>query len=400
MIFLRKRVEVVGMYSVLIGALVALIWAALNIHAYEEVVEHVFFTLPSWLGDKEVNIHFLANEVGMAFFFLYAGAEVRQSLLPGGSLETWSKRAAPLAATAGGVIGPAVIFYFAATRIMPEISNGWVVPTATDIVFALLLADIVFGKGHPARGFLLALAVLDDAVGLVLIPSVYSDGVDWLPFLGVLVVVILITIVLHRRHVRHWGWYLLLAGVPSWLAFIHFGVEPALALVPIVAFMPHAKADVGWFAPWYDKRERSAHDTLSVMANTIERFFNPWVLLLFGFANVGIQLGFGDKVTYLVLGSLVFGKVIGITFATNIAMLFGAKLPDGLRRLDVIVLSSVAAVGFTVALFVAGVAFTGEIESSAKLGAFMSLPVAGALAFVASKALGVKRVTEESVSAT
>jgi NhaA family Na+:H+ antiporter len=329
-------------------------------------------------------------------FFLYAGVEVRQALLPEGALENWSKRTMPLIATAGGVLGPIVAYKLLSAQFAPEFGSGWVIPTATDIVFALLVSDMVFGNAHPARILLLALAVLDDGVGLILIPTVYSDGVDWLPFLVGLVAVVAASAVLHLMHVKKARWYILVSGIPSWLLFIHFGVEPALALLPIVWFMPHGKADVGLFAPWYSRRERQAHDTLSNLGHKLERDIVPIVMLGFGLANAGLGLGIGNNLTLVVVLSLMLGKFVGISVFTIAGVrLLGAKLPSGMRLSDTYVMAAIASIGFTVALFVAGVAFAANPEASenARLGAFFSLGTGLVLSMALAALLGVRRVT-------
>ncbi|MCA9205001.1 MAG: Na+/H+ antiporter NhaA, partial [Planctomycetales bacterium] len=114
-----------------------------------------------------LTVHFLINDILMALFFAIAGKEVWESLLPGGARSNVRKAATPLLATAGGVLGPVVVYLTgcALTDTWADLSRGWAVPCATDIAFSYLVARLVFGAGHPAIAFLLLLAIADDAAG-------------------------------------------------------------------------------------------------------------------------------------------------------------------------------------------------------------------------------------------
>jgi NhaA family Na+:H+ antiporter len=174
-------------------------------------------------------------------------------------------------------------------------------------------------------------------------------------------------------------------GVLSWAALYAGGFHPALALVPIVPFMPHSHRDLGVF----DKREALQPDTLN-------RFEHWWaipvqfVLLLFGFANAGVpfeQIGSG---TYYVLAALLIGKPLGILLFSGLARMAGGHLPPGLRLADLLVLGLVAAIGFTVSLFFATAAFpAGQALAEAKMGALLSF-VAAPVALAVSRLLRVR----------
>src|SRR5690606_37556511 len=121
-------------------------------------------------GDhKVINLHFLVNDILMALFFAIAGKEVWEATLPGGALNDPKKAATPLIATIGGMAGPIGVYILIAFAVgeWGTLSNGWAVPTATDIAFSYMVARIVFGGGHPAIPFLLLLAIADDALGLI-----------------------------------------------------------------------------------------------------------------------------------------------------------------------------------------------------------------------------------------
>jgi NhaA family Na+:H+ antiporter len=190
---------------------------------------------------------------------------------------------------------------------------------------------------------------------------------------------------LRRRGIRSFWPYLAGPGVLSWAALYLGGVHPALAMVPIVPFMPHGPRDLGLFDPW----EGSRPDTLS-------RFEHWWavpvqfVLLLFGFANAGVpftQIGPG---TYYVLIALLLGKPTGILLFSAVARAGGARLPAGLHVADLLVVGVAASIGFTVSLFFATAAFTeGPALAQTKMGALLSF-LAAPLALLVSRTLGTR----------
>ena len=185
---------------------------------------------------------------------------------------------------------------------------------------------------------------------------------------------------LRRRSARSFWAYVIGPGTLSWAALYFGGLHPALALVPIVPLMPHSPRDLGVF----DEREEHRTDTLS-------QFEHWWgmpvqvVLLLFGFANVGVPLTQVGPGTYYVLVALLLGKPLGILLFTRVALLTGAHLPRDLRIADLITLGLAASIGFTVSLFFATAAFSeGRALAETKMGALLSF-IAAPLALVASR---------------
>ncbi|MEL6587705.1 MAG: Na+/H+ antiporter NhaA, partial [Pseudomonadota bacterium] len=193
-------------YSLLliIGAILALIWANTAAHSYHLLVEY-----PLWFNDligydihhweetmelhhlhpedfahgdvhRVLTVHYLVNDILMAFFFAIAGKEVWEAvILKNGSLRG-KKAATPLFATVGGMVGPIAVYLGLALMMgsakFGEVANGWAIPTATDIAFSYLVGRLVFGAGHPAVRFLLLLAIADDAAGLVILAVFYPEG--------------------------------------------------------------------------------------------------------------------------------------------------------------------------------------------------------------------------------
>jgi NhaA family Na+:H+ antiporter len=333
-------------------------------------------------------LHFWVNDVAMAFFFALAAKEVFEATLPGGSLASPQRAAMPLAAAAGGMLIPALIFVtMVSFRGPAALSRGWAIPCATDIAFSAMVARFIFGRAHPAVPFLLLLAIADDALGLVILAVFYTAApLSLVPLLALMTAAVLAALWLRRRRVRSFWPYILGPGVLSWAALYAGGVHPSLALVPVIPFMPHGGRDLGLF----EASESHRLDTLS-------RFEHWWatpvqlVLLAFGFVNAGVPFASTGPGTWYVMAALLIGKPVGILGATGLARMLGARFPEGLRIADLSVVSVAASIGFTVSLFFATAAFAaGPALDETKMGALLSL-VAAPLAVVAAWAAGVWR---------
>ncbi len=400
------------------GALAALIWANLDpTHrdesghvveqgSYEHFVHYDLTQLFSIESEVEISehsegddgnhashgltVHFLINDILMALFFAIAGKEVWEALLPGGPLSNPRKALTPLLATAGGVIGPALVYAAGAYALghWDTLGRGWAIPCATDIAFAYLFARMIFGAGHPAIAFLLLLAIADDAAGLIILAVFYPSGDLHLTWLLLAVAAMIVGIVFHKvLRLQSFWWYLLIPGIMSWWAFFKAGIHPALGLVPIIPVMPHAHTDLGIFA----RDEMGRDDTL----NEFEHWWkNPVELILglFGLANAGVVFSSIGTGTWLVLAGLLLGKPLGITLFTWTAeKIFRLEIPAGMNYRQIVTMGMVAAIGFTVALFVSTAAFPtpGPLQDSVKMGALLSFGAA-ALSFVLARLLGVR----------
>jgi NhaA family Na+:H+ antiporter len=283
---------------------------------------------------------------------------------------------------------PALIFVaYVIHSTQTVLMSGWAVPCATDIAFSYLVAKAIFRHQHPAIPFLLLLAIADDALGLVILAVFYPVGDLHLATGAMLMTAaVVVSMVLRRKGVRSFWPYVIGGGALSWLALFLGGLHPALALVPIVPFMPHAARD---FGPFVEAPE-GARDTLS----QFERWWKypvQVVLFFFGLVNAGVRIGAVGAGTWAVLVAIVVGKPIGIGLSVALAVAAGLHLPATLRWQDVIVIGLAAGIGFTVALFFAVAAFPpGPILEQLKLGALLSVGSAG-LAFGAAAILRVGR---------
>jgi len=285
------------------------------------------------------------------------------------------------------------------------VANGWAIPTATDIAFSYLVGRLVFGAGHPAVRFLLLLAIADDAAGLIILAVFYPSGElapEWL-LLSVAAAagVYLLFNWLPRRldagdqnrprstFVREKlsFWPYLIAGCASWYGFMVSGLHPALGLLPIVVTIPHADRAFGIFS--------EAEQYLTDLLNKIEHALKhpvEIILFFFGLLNAGVEFSSIGDATWLVLAGLIIGKPLGIlAFGWFAAKPLGLGIPAGMRIIDLVVIGCVAAIGFTVSLFIASVAFdAGPVQDAAKMGALFSF-FAAVVSFAAGKIFRVQK---------
>ncbi len=359
--------------GLLIGAAAGLVWANMAPGSYDHFAHA---------------LHFVINDIGMVFFFALAAKEIVEATLPGGALASPRRAAVPLLAAAGGMAGPALIYSALSVATgNDELLRGWAIPCATDIAFSYLVARWIFGAGHPAIPFLLLLAIADDAMGLVILAAFYPTG-ELRPgeFVVLVIIGMLIASVLKRRNVRSFWPYVLGGGLVSWIGFLRGGLHPALALVPIIPFIPRERRDLGILA----EAEKHRHDPL----NEFEHWWRTPVqaiLFFFGLVNAGVGLSSVGPGTWFVLIGLVLGKPAGIA-ALSYGAVF-ARLGElrGIRPADMLVVGFAAAIGFTVALFFATAAFpNGALLAETKMGALLSFGSAG-VAIAAAMILRVGR---------
>ena len=371
------------------GAAVGLLWANLAGDSYTRFVQ---LDILNGLSLK----HFV-NDVLMALFFALAAKEVWEAVLPGGALSNPRKAATPLLATLGGMAGPAAVYILGVYFFAPEsdLMRGWAVPCATDIAFSYMVARLIFGPRHVAIPFLLLVAIADDALGLIILATVYPQGEPQLLWLLLSAAAVVLGLLFRRLRLQSFWWYLLGPGVLSWFGFHHAHLHAALGLLPIIPTMPHAHTDLGLFV----RQELGRKDTLSAFEHWWK---NPVELILglFGLTNAGVAFGSIGVGTYLVLAALVVGKPLGITLFTLLGeKVFKLEKPEGMNYRHVVSLGMIAGLGFTVALFMSTAAFPEgeyppELLDSVKMGALLSFGVAFS-SYVISRLIGVKRQRDE-----
>lgn len=391
---MRKKISnvftVIMDYSLplIFGIVIALIWANVSPDGYHDFVHYPLF------GSETFTVHFVVKDMFMAIFFAIATAEITEAVRPGGVMHPLKKAVNPLAATVGGVLGP-VLVYILLVRFFnrPELMSGWGIVTATDIAIAWLGAKLIFGPTHPAVKYLLLLAVADDAVGLLIIGIFYPLAPIEVSYLLLCLFGMVIAFVLRTMHVQHYGYYLILGGVPCWLGLFFAHIEPALALVLIVPFLPSVH-----------RREKMILDGVVPHDDecfALERFYWHWKpvvdygLFFFGLVNAGVMFSNIGIVTLMIVVSLFVGKTIGIFVCGFAGSLAGFALPHGMCKKDLLLVSIIAGVGLTVSLFICDAAFVDEaIIGAAKMGALFSI-FAVVLAYLVALVLKKKPLKEE-----
>ncbi len=342
-------VETTGGLVLLIATLLALLWANSPLASLYET----FWSMPlggPFPGEAAPTLHFWVNEGLMTVFFLVVGLEIRRELQEG-ALSDRSVAALPVIAALGGVAVPALLYLAIAGGSLPR---GWAVPTATDIAFAVGALSLL-GRGVPRslRMLLLTLAIVDDIAAILVIAFVYTGGIGWRGMLLALLAVALI-LVLQRLRVRFAAAYAL-AGLLLWLGFLDAGVHPTLAGVLLGLLTPVRR-------PVHGLR---VEDTL-----------HPWVaygvMPLFALANAGISLagialsgGAGLAALGIVAG-LVLGKPVGILGASALAVrLRWCTLPQDVTARHMLLLGCLGGIGFTMSIFIAGLAFARPAQLAA-----------------------------------
>jgi len=348
------RVETASGLVLLVAAAIALVLANSEWHAaYERVWD------ASWLPGG-LTPHFLVNEVLMAVFFLVVGLEIRREMHDG-ALSTPAQATLPLVAAAGGILVPALIYGAFADA---AVTNGWAIPTATDIAFAVgVLALLGRRVDADLRVLLLAIAIADDIAAVLIIAFFYAEGIA--PAGLALAAAGAVAAWLgHRAGLNAWI-ACLLPGAVIWYGFLLAGIHPALAGVAAGLLTP------------MKRREPDAEP----QATRLESALHPWVAFgvmpLFALANAGVRFEGLDLASSLAQGlaggialGLFAGKPLGIVLATWIGVRTGlCRLPDGVGPAGIAVIGCLAGIGFTMSIFIAALAFEGSpLLAVAKFG--------------------------------
>jgi NhaA family Na+:H+ antiporter len=307
-------------------------------------------------GALEVNLTVLKviNYILMTVFFFVIGLEIKRELTTG-HLASVKKALMPLLAALGGIAIPALIYLAIAGREAP---GGWGVPVATDIALAIgLLAMLGSMVPESLRSFLLGIAVIDDIVAILIVAIVYSKGIkfSWLA-MGLLVV--LFIILLQKLKISK-VWAYSAMGILLWFALYKTGVHPTLAGVILGLLMPNISRDV---------KSKGSANSVSLI-EWLEQKLHPlsafFCVPIFAFANTGVvvnseSLSLASKslIAWGIFLGLVTGKPIGILVTTIVAAkLKVAELPQGANKSLLTATGSAAGIGFTVAIFIAQLAF-------------------------------------------
>lgn len=370
----------------MVGGLLSLLGAAAGLALANSPAHGVFDAVaqthigPSGLGFGLTVSQWVQDGLLTVFFFT-TGLELITEMRIG-SLRDVRKAAVPIFAACGGVMVPACIFVAVIMSTgATQYLRGWAIPVSTDIAFAQCVLMLV-GKGlHPfLRIFLLTLATVDDLMGILIIAVCYAGSVHVVPLLGAMALVLLFALLCRLRKLR-W-WLLVPIALLAWACMWRSGVEATIVGVLLGVMVPVRK--IG-----HDPLPRS-----SWVQEYVQPFTNALVLPLFALfaTNVPIALHqqdglplFADPLLWAVASGLMLGKPIGVMASTAVVVRWcGLRLPDGVRLRDLIPISVLCGIGFTVSMLIAGLSFASKTtvavaRTGVLLGSLVSAVVGGVL---------------------
>lgn len=395
-------IEAASGILLLIATVLALIWANSPWKDSYASFLNADIVLDAGPVGFHLTVQEFVNDALMAFFFFVAGLEIKRELVKG-ELRDRKAAALPIIAALGGMIVPALIYV--AFNVGSASSHGWGIPMATDIAFAVGIVSLLGNRVPVAlKLFLLTLAVADDLGAIGVIAIFYSTSVD-VAWLGAAIALLFVVWLMRRQRIWYGPIYLAF-GIVVWYCMFKSGVHATVAgvamgfLTPTDALRPdldtEAIADRLENQPELTAADVSAasfliNESVPVGERLVDRML-PWtsyvIIPIFALCNAGILLtseslraAAGSTVTWGVGLGLVAGKTIGVFGAASLAIAIGiARRPRGATNLHLIGIAMAAGIGFTVALFVTGLAFTDPLfTEEAKVGILAASAVAAVL---------------------
>lgn len=359
------------------GGIILIIAAAVAMVIANSPLQSLYSsTLSSYIAGLSVE-HWI-NDGLMAVFFMLIGLEVKRELIEG-ALNTKEKAIFPAIAAVGGMVAPALV-YVAFNFADPIALQGWAIPAATDIAFALGVMALL-GNRVPVslKVFLLALAIIDDLGVIVIIALFYSSDLSTLA-LAVAFAATATLFVMNAKNVTKTSLYLIVGAI-LWFSVLKSGVHATLAGVVL-----------GFAIPLTGKDGRSdKHSPLKHLEHVLHPYVAFLILPLFAFANAGISLeGVSlESVTGMlplgIAAGLFLGKPLGIFTASYIAVKMGlATLPDGINLKHIFAVSVLCGIGFTMSIFISSLAFVGapaDFNTYSRLGILMGSTVAAVVGY-------------------
>jgi Na+:H+ antiporter, NhaA family len=397
---------------------VALIGANSPLASQYTAFWHTPFTMGLGSFNLSKELHFWVNDALMAVFFFVVGLEIKREMLAG-ELASPRQAALPILAALGGVVVPALL-YTAVNAGGPG-ARGWGIPMGTDIAFAIGVMALL-GDRVPLglRVFLTALAIFDDVAAVLIIAVFYTADLAWGP-LGITAFCLMAAFAANRMGVRHPLPYALIGAV-LWVTVLKSGVHATIAGVLLALMIPsrtainqqefltHGRAVLDHFEkaakrePFdilSDIEQQTAVDALEDACEKVqpplhrlEHSLHPWVTFvimpLFALANAGVSFSgdlgkiVGQPITLGIVIGLLLGKPIGVTFASWLAVRLGlASLPENVSWKHIHGAGWLAGIGFTMSLFITGLAFIGDAQlRAAKVGILIASVCAGIIGSV------------------
>ena len=337
---------------------------------------HSAFYISVWSKELQISglphftlLHFI-NEGLMTFFFFLVGIEMKRELISG-ELKGFNKAIIPVSAAVGGMLIPALIYFF--FNKGTSTSHGWGIPMATDIAFAIGIISILGDKiSNTAKVFITALAVVDDLGAVLVIALFYSANIKWLFLIAGTTILILIVIINQKKKIS--AYIYVTAGILLWYCILMSGINSTIAGVLLAAIIP------------YDGKE---HSLLEKFESVLHKPVNFIIIPAFAMANTAIAINgnlIGELQTPEGLGiffGLILGKPIGIVLAVLLTLfLFKRKMPNGINFQSLIGLGFLGGIGFTMSIFITMVAFDDPQNiTGAKISIITASLVAGCLGY-------------------
>jgi len=337
-------------------------------------------------------IHHWVNDGLMAIFFLVIGLELKREMI-NGQLSSLSKVMLPGIAAVGGMVAPALVYLFINYE-EPLATSGWAIPTATDIAFSLAVLAVL-GNRVPVslKIFLLSLAIIDDLGAVLVIAIYYTSEISYTYLLYASGVFILLMI-LNLLSVRIISIYIF-GGIFLWYFILHSGIHTTIAGVILAATIPFSV-------------KKSNHSPLRYLEEKLHTFSGFIILPLFAFFNADIDLAsinvssLGNPVPLGIMLGLLIGKPIGISVLTYLSVKTKiCNLPSNITMYDIIGVSFLCGIGFTMSLFINTLAFDQSVsavyfgQEYSKTGIFFGSILSGIIGYIILK---VRLKTEENIT--
>lgn len=396
--------------------IIALIWANSPFHSiYESIWQHELgISYDSFELKKPLMLWI--NDGLMAIFFFVIGLELKRELLIG-EINTVKKAAFPFVAAMGGVLVPVLLYLILNEN--PDTTKGWGIPMATDIAFALAILSTL-GKRVPLslKIFLTAFAIIDDIAAVLIIAVFYSAEINWMLILwGVILIALLAFLYYIRKYSFEIG---IILAVVIWILFLKSGIHPTIAGVLLAFTIPiKRRININLFSSHLseisskiakstdidekhlltkeeidctdhlDDLNSEVRSPLQHLEHKLHGIIAYFILPVFAFANAGVNISGGIAFDFSLMGtiaiSLFAGKFIGVALFSYLGTKFKiTELPAGVNFKQILGISAIAGVGFTMSIFIANLAFGGDPTSidSAKLGTIVGSLIAGTIGYL------------------
>lgn len=339
-------------------------------------IYHAFLNMPFQLRvgtfDLDKTLLLWVNDGLMAIFFLLVGMEIKRELIDG-SLSNLQKASLPVFAAIGGMIVPALVYYFTIAGDS-SLMSGWAIPMATDIAFALGVLSLLSQRVPLGlKVFLLALAIIDDLGAILVIALFYTEQLHTEPLIFAFALSALLFL-FNRTGVKKLSLYLLIGGF-LWLAILKSGIHATIAGVILGFSIPH----------------QSSRSLLTRLEHELHPWSSYFILPFFAFANAGLSFegvswqSLSNGLPLAIMAGLILGKPIGVMLISYLSVkLKFASLPQGVTWSHVFGLSLLCGIGFTMSIFISGLAFGLESQSFelSRLGILAGSLIAAILGFI------------------